>query len=89
MLEQLLKNDILIPVFIGSINEREVAKINFITTNNTGHFIDKSLEIYSYQMGFGKRLLIHIVNGKCVRFMEVNDNKVEDAFRYINKKITT
>ena len=85
MLESLRlpKNDILIPVFIGKKNEKDFEKLNSITTNTSSHYFDKSLEIYKYQTGFGKPLLIHIVKGKCVYFMEVKDDKVEDAFEYI------
>lgn len=85
MLENISKNNVLTPVFIGEINEKDFEKLNSITTNMSSHYFDKSLEIYKYQTGFGKPLLIHIVKGKCVYFMEVKDDKVEDAFEYIKK----
>ena len=83
MLESLPKNNILIPVFIGVLNENNLDKLNSITTKTALYYFDESIEIYGYQTGFGKPLLIHIVKGKCVYFMEVKDDKVEDVFEYI------
>lgn len=85
MLERLPQKKDFIPVLIGKTTEQNIERVNGIIKKSNLYFQDLNLEIFSYQTGFGKPLLVHIKDGNCLFFMEVKDQQIDEAYNYILK----
>jgi hypothetical protein len=47
-------------------------------------YLDIDSEIYSFETGFSKPLLVHIKDGRCVTRIQVSDSEVDNAKKYIS-----
>ncbi|MFC4634538.1 hypothetical protein ACFO3O_11505 [Dokdonia ponticola] len=78
-------NNRLMPILVGDdVANKYKGKIQKIENTFSKTLYDKEELVYSFRTGFSKPLLIHIVNGNCIYFLEVNDFVLNEAASYID-----
>jgi hypothetical protein len=84
MLQKIKKNNNLCLILVGNIEESSDSA-TFLKLNNKMQVLkDPNYEIFSYETGISKPLLIHIKNGRCKHFLLVTDFEIENTYNYLN-----
>ena len=76
-----LKTENLTPILIGVKTNSRFNTLSSSLKNIS--LLDKESKIYMYETGVLKPLLLHIKNGKVIHFFNVDDNKIEEARKYL------
>lgn len=82
MLNSIVSNNLVL-ILVGDLKESSGYESFVKYSNKFTTFNDKNYEIFSYETGISKPLLIHMKNGKCVKFLKVSDFDVDKAKEYI------
>jgi hypothetical protein len=87
MLSTINENKHLIICLIGALELLQYEQ-NLNHVNKTHHpILDLKAEIFSYETGFAKLLLVHIKDGKCINIIQITDNEVDNTRMYILKSL--
>lgn len=77
----------LTPILVGKNQDKNYSKVIDEVVNKYPEILfDSNSKIFSYQTGFGKPLLIHVKNGRCIYFMEITDFKLDEAKSYLENQ---
>lgn len=78
-----IDSDKLVLLLVGDPKESNKYEELKSLTKKFNTLNDRSYEIFSYETGISKPLLIHMKNGECIKYMKVSDFDVNLAKEYI------